>query len=266
MGGAPVSGAPPRPVLSLRRRTQSASALRERFGGGLGIFRRGGTEFDLCDSCEIGEAPPRKAVHEAGFGGACDEGAAASGFCHVAAALPVAGHDTLARWLRKRRPWKSTDGGFYRSDEWGVSGGAELPEEGPGDAPAPIWRCWAERCAARLFGEPLVLHEPIALHRLLPGHGVGIHTDQPLPGEETHRIVITFCEPRAPAAGGHFVLLDGDRPQDAFALIPLRTNAAVAFRLGKASYHAVTSVRAGARYSVVMSFRPAVEERRETCG
>jgi predicted 2-oxoglutarate/Fe(II)-dependent dioxygenase YbiX len=87
------------------------------------------------------------------------------------------------------------------------------------------------------------------------GHGVGIHTDVPRPGEETHRIVVLLARDWNQARGGHFVLLHDNDSSSEKAIIPMASNSAIAFRLTERSFHAVTIVTGGQRFSLVASFR-----------
>ncbi len=228
-------------MLALRPRTTADPALRRRFGSGLGIYRRGGDEADLCESSEpntaMGVALPFPCHHR-------DE------------ALPQTEHATLLDWLEQREPWRDADGGFYRTLVFGLERDADVPDALKAHF-SPDNPAWAEQLASTLFQTPLTLRGPIALHQMARGHGVGIHSDEPAPGEETHRIVITCCRPCAPDAGGHFILLSGDQPRDARVVVPLRSNALLAFGLERRSHHAITSIRSSVRYSVVMSFRRA---------
>ncbi len=112
-----------------------------------------------------------------------------------------------------------------------------------------------EQSASALFATDVELYGPPVAHKMTARQGVGIHTDQTAPGEETHRIVVFLSDQTQLAEGGHFVLLAGPCPDHARVVLPLVHNTGVAFQLGPHSYHAVTTTQSGARYSLVLSFR-----------
>lgn len=225
-------------TIALRASATGHSAdLRREFGSGLGVYGRGSSNTDLCTVCE----PDPSETTAMPFP-----------ILRWLGAFTRTEHEALLEWLTQRERWLTTDGGFYCADVFGLSDDAEVPQtlaSKLGDS------SWAEALAANAFGERLQLHGPIALHRMRPGHGIGIHSDRPEPGEETHRIVITICASLPNCAGGHFVLLDGTGAATARVLLPLQSNAALAFRLEPNSYHAITTMRNGIRFSIVMSFR-----------
>lgn len=219
-------------------------------------MRRSGPPLDLCSYCapEAACEPLAEDMHT-------DAGWCASPISHTEPysfffgtnALSQAVHDSLLSWLENLSAWKQANGGFYLSDVLGLTD-ALLP---------PSLHAWfgtsahalIEAHASEAFGVRLALHGPIALHRMTAGQGVGIHSDAPAVGEETHRLVLFLCRPRPLTAGGHFLLLRGDQPSEAEVVIPLRSNRFVGFALDGCSHHAITVVSEGARYSVVISFR-----------
>ena len=248
-------------VLMLNNRPALSSRMRKIFRQGMYLVRRDAGEVDLSESCDIDPVETATCLKEQvslGTGMAPDAVCIAYNdpfrFWHVSGMLPASKHHALKMWLEQREAWQPVDGGFYCADVFGITDDRHVPATLHGCL-GRAGHAWLEAFASRLFGELMQLHGPIVLHRMQDGQGVGIHSDHPLAGEETHRIVLTVCRQQQSGVGGHFVLLGGTHPQDARALIPLHGNNAIAFRLDDVSYHAVTSVRAGRRFSVVMSFR-----------
>ena len=163
--------------------------------------------------------------------------------------------DDVLNWLDGNDYWKRHDGGFYNADVMSVE------KLDPPALCAPLFRAEGrtglEKAASRLFGEHLQLHGPVVAHRMTTPQGIGIHSDAPEPGEETHRLVVLLADGWSRPQGGHFVLLERDSPMSAKTIIPHRHNTAIAFRLTGQSFHAVTTLTAGRRFSIVASFRPA---------
>ena len=159
----------------------------------------------------------------------------------------------LLGWLEAIANWKVNDGGFYTAEETALE-----VENCPASLTDVFSRDGLSRLAvsaAALFGVGVELHGPIVVHKMTHGNGVGIHSDHPYPGEETHRLLVFLGHDAGLCRGGHFVLFAGPRPEDARIILPRRHNTGLAFRLDKDSYHAVSVICSGVRYSLILSFR-----------
>ncbi|MCB9705520.1 MAG: 2OG-Fe(II) oxygenase [Myxococcales bacterium] len=105
---------------------------------------------------------------------------------------------------------------------------------------------------AGIFGGEFVgAHVTVSAHRLLEGEGIGIHTDAPVNGTETHRLVVHLRRAFDDSEGGHLFLFRGPEAEDLAAIVRPHHNSAVAFELSERSWHAVNDVRGGARYSLI---------------
>ena len=95
----------------------------------------------------------------------------------------------------------------------------------------------------------------ISAHRMTPGQGVGIHTDDPSLGTESLRLVVTFKRNEFRDEDGGHLLLFCEHDVDAITSVirPLQ-NCAVAFPLSSESLHAVNDVTGDVRYSIVLGF------------
>jgi hypothetical protein len=107
----------------------------------------------------------------------------------------------------------------------------------------------------RHFGQDIdTSHVHVEAHRLLPGEGIGLHNDNPILGTEALRIVAHFNRRHEDRYGGHLVMFASEDPGDIAKVIRPLHNSAVTFPLGAQSFHAVTDVRDGVRYSLVLGF------------
>jgi hypothetical protein len=98
-------------------------------------------------------------------------------------------------------------------------------------------------------------HVTLGAHRMHPGHGVGIHTDDPALGTESLRLLATLRRGEyADSAGGHLCLFSAPEMSAISAIVRPRHNSAVAFPLSDRSYHAVNDVTEGVRYSLIFGF------------
>lgn len=232
------------------------------FAGGADIYRRSGERADLTtQQFRVAPPPTRPPLdHHAATGtlwlNPSEIESSADPFPHLvgAPAMERSRADELLAWLESLTNWPLNDGGFYASFE------KDLLREKPPAGLAPMFsddaRAAFARQAERIFGTPLEMSDVIAAHQMQTGHGIGIHTDMPRPEEETHRILIVLARPMPAATGGHFVMLSGADASFARRFIPIAHNTAIAFPLSDASHHAVTTLRAGRRFSIVFSFRP----------
>jgi hypothetical protein len=95
----------------------------------------------------------------------------------------------------------------------------------------------------------------LAAHRMKPGGGIGIHTDNPALGTESVRLLVTLGnEAYEDRHGGHLCLFRAPHQEDLTTVVRPTHNAAVAFALSDRSYHAVNDVTEGVRYSLVYGF------------
>lgn len=94
-------------------------------------------------------------------------------------------------------------------------------------------------------------HLTVSAHRLTPGEGIGVHTDRPANGTETHRLVVHLNRRFEDGYGGHLLLLGGRELEDLQAIVRPMHNSAVGFGLSERSWHAVNDISGGTRYSLI---------------
>jgi hypothetical protein len=160
----------------------------------------------------------------------------------------------VLNWLDKDVSWALESRSFYSLH--GSSGLTERVGETPAAViGAPETLQCMRRHLERIFGITLSsTHYDLAAHRMLPGHRIGIHTDTPLHGTETHRLLINLNAGFEDEYGGHLVLLDRLDPEDSAVIVRPLNNSAVAMEFSDHSWHCVDEIRSGKRYSLVYSF------------
>jgi len=244
-------------ILEIEEDATRAAHLDPDFGAGLTIPRRNSTPFDLraVSLRLLAEREAPALQPSAGWDTASKMAWFHRPFEFAVGVNVLQNADDVLNWLDGNDYWKRHDGGFYNAD---VMSAEKLD---PPVRCAPLFRtegrAGLEKATSRLFAEHLQLHGPLVAHRMTPPQGVGIHSDAPEPGEETHRLVVLLADGWSRLQGGHFVLLERDSPMSAKTIIPHAHNMAIAFRLTRHSFHAVTNLTAGRRFSIVASFRPA---------
>jgi hypothetical protein len=108
---------------------------------------------------------------------------------------------------------------------------------------------------AQITGMPLAGNVGVTLQIMSPGQFAAVHTDRPLLGYETFRVVLQLNRDWEPGHGGVFQVYASPH-SDPVAEHPPRFNTAIGFGLHNASHHAVTATTAQRR-SVVFHFTHA---------
>ena len=160
----------------------------------------------------------------------------------------------VLNWLEQDVPWAVESRNFYEFQ--GCTGLTQLASGSPAavvGAPETL-QCMRKHLE-RIFGVTLnSSHFDLIAHRMLPGHRVGIHTDKPENGTETHRLLINLNAGFDDEQGGHLVLLDVSDLEDSAVVVRPLHNSAVAMEFSDHSWHCVDEIKSGKRYSLVYSF------------
>ncbi len=148
---------------------------------------------------------------------------------------------SLARLFTTEADWQARDDSFYSCFLRDVS--AEVPEE--------LLAAVLHRMRA-ITGLPLTDQVVVSAQRMEPGQAVGVHSDRPLLGYESARLVLQLNPGWRPEHGGLLQLHESPAGPPVVALEP-EHDAAFGFVLHEGSYHAVTPV-SRTRRSVVFNF------------
>lgn len=109
------------------------------------------------------------------------------------------------------------------------------------------------RMLAPLTKQKLILTE-VNAHKLLLGQTMKIRNDY-IGGDETHRLLVQLNRDWTDDCGGMLMLFSGPTVEDVARLIRPRHASSMAFEISPASYHAVSTIRSGERYTIVYSFK-----------
>lgn len=102
----------------------------------------------------------------------------------------------------------------------------------------------------RNFGKPV----SVVAHKLLEGQRIGVHNDY-LSGQESHRLVVQLNHGLSDDDGGFLMLFNSDDPSDISRIMRPVHLSGFAFEISPASFHAVSQIHGGARYSIIYSLR-----------
>lgn len=172
---------------------------------------------------------------------------------HVPRILEPEDADRALAWLRDRAPWSLRVESFYEQHEFSLQS-TRLDPEVAALASPPFVEAIRGALVAR-FGVARGLDlVDISAHRLTPGQTIRVHNDF-IDGEETHRLLIQLNDGWSAERGGLLMLFGDSRPESVRRIVVPTHGSGFAFEISPVSYHAVSSIRDGERYTLVYTFR-----------
>lgn len=167
--------------------------------------------------------------------------------------LPELAERTLT-WMENSAPWTLRIASFYEQWEMHLRE-EELPEDVRDVlAPATIDGLTRELLPDLLGARELI---EVTAHRMVAGQTIRIHNDF-RPGGETHRMLIQLNRSWADHQGGLLMLFGSGRAEDVQRVIRPLHGSGFGFRISETSFHAVSTITAGERFTLVYSFRETV--------
>lgn len=159
--------------------------------------------------------------------------------------------EQLLAWFETSAPWRLVETDFYEQFEFSLLH-VDLPE-----ALQPVRDPTALRELGVVMGDAFGVRfdDRISLvaHKLVPGQRIAIHNDF-LKGEETHRLTVQLNRGLSDDDGGFFMLFNSFEASDVHKILRPVHGTALGFEIGPHSYHAVSRLRGGERYTIVFSF------------
>jgi hypothetical protein len=177
-------------------------------------------------------------------------------FAHTTHAAPIAGMlcEAALEWMEATAPWRLRIASFYEQWEHHLEfdklPAVLKPLLAPGTVEHLIRLMFRPLGAANL---PLT---EATAHKLLPGQTIRVHNDYLADGE-THRLLIQLNRGWADDQGGLLMLFGSSSPEDVQRILRPTHQSAMAFGISPESLHAVSTIKAGERYTLVYSFRAA---------
>ena len=186
--------------------------------------------------------------------------ARAAPFPHAVAPrlLPPVLADQVLQWFEEAAPWRLRVESFYEQYELNLHQVA-LPAQ-LRDLLAVEMIGWLARqmlspLTANGLVNGFVLVEANA-HKLIRGQTIKIHNDY-IGDDETHRILVQLNRNWSDENGGMLMLFSSPDASDVARLIRPIHGSAMAFEISPTSFHAVSTIRSSARYTLVYSFKRA---------
>jgi hypothetical protein len=158
---------------------------------------------------------------------------------------------TLLRWFESAAPWRLTVMDFYEQYEFDFKD-AVIPEGLETLFSEDALNQLRTRVGA-ILGVSLKPQIDITAHKLSRTQRIRIHNDA-RPDGETHRFLIQLNRGWDEANGGLLMLFRGPEVETLDDIILPTSRSAFGFEISHASYHAVSQVHQGDRYTLVFSF------------
>lgn len=169
----------------------------------------------------------------------------------VAQAVTKELEEALLAWFESEAPWQLAVMDFYEQYEFDVQD-VVVPKE----LMALFSECSLDelrRSVGTLLGASLKPQIEITAHKLNRSQKIRIHNDA-RPDGETHRLLIQVNRGWSEANGGLLMLFRGPEVEMLNDVIAPSSRSAFGFQISAASYHAVSQVHHGDRYTLVFSF------------
>ena len=171
-------------------------------------------------------------------------------------ALSDADSQAILDWFETSAPWKLKIADFYQQYEFSFHG-LHLPESINAIFSTVSVGALRKR-VERLFGVNLSAKVDICAHKLISNQVVKIHNDF-IDGQETHRVLIQLNRGWTEEYGGILMIFSKNTSESLHsAFLPLH-NTSFAFEISPKSFHAVSSIKHGERFTLVFSFYKAEE-------
>jgi len=169
----------------------------------------------------------------------------------VAQVFSEESEQALLTWLESEAPWRLAVMDFYEQYEFDFKD-INLPEKLKPFFSESTLADLRDRVGA-LLGASLKRTMDITAHKLNRAQRIRIHNDS-RPDGETHRFLIQLNRGWNEANGGLLMLFRGPEVETLDEIISPTSRSAFGFEISNCSYHAVSQVHQGDRYTIVFSF------------
>jgi hypothetical protein len=156
------------------------------------------------------------------------------------------------RWMETDAPWTLRIADFY--EQWELHIDAEEPPTSVAPLVAPATVNHLMQTMLRPLAEKDLQLREVTAHKLVPGQTIRIHNDY-LEGQESHRLLIQINRNWTNSQGGFLMLFGSANPEDVRRVVRPLHASGFAFAISPRSFHAVSQVRGGERFTLVYSFR-----------
>ena len=164
--------------------------------------------------------------------------------------LPETGAGWI-NWLETGAPWQLTTTEFYEQYEFSLLDVSLPPTVQYLVSPDTLTALRHQMF--KHFDQPLSGRVDVTAHKLVPKQTIRVHNDY-IPGGESHRLLLQLSRGWEPSFGGYLMFFDGPQPERVTKIVEPDNGTIQAFAISPRSHHAVSTVHAGERFTVVYSF------------
>ncbi len=161
--------------------------------------------------------------------------------------------DAVLGWLADGAAWTLRVENFYEQHEFSL-----LSTDLPPVARPLVHGEFIARVADHLVETFELRARPslvdVSAHRLTPGQTIRVHNDF-IGDEETHRVLIQLNAGWSAEQGGLLMLFASEDPASVRNVILPKHGSGFAFEISPRSFHAVSTIKSGERYTLVYTFR-----------
>lgn len=177
----------------------------------------------------------------------------------VPAILEPSAAGRVLGWLKTRAPWVLRIESFYEQHEYSLLV-ADLDGGIEGLVAPAFVDAVRDELKGRFGVEGALALVDVAAHRLTSGQTIRIHNDYLDSGEETHRLLIQLNDGWSAERGGLLMLFADDKPESLKSIVMPTHASGFAFEISTRSFHAVSSIKSGERYTLVYTFARAASQ------
>ena len=167
--------------------------------------------------------------------------------------LPLDIAERTLAWMETSAPWVLRIASFY--EQWEMHLAEEMLPEDIRELLSPDTIDGLVRALLPDMRDTRELIE-VTAHRMVPGQTIRVHNDF-RPGGETHRLLIQLNRGWTDDQGGLLMLFGSGQAEDIRRLIRPVHASGFGFRISRSSFHAVSTISRGDRFTLVYSFREA---------
>lgn len=165
--------------------------------------------------------------------------------------LPAPLLDETLTWMEESAPWKLRIASFY--EQWELHLSPEILPSHLQTLLLPETITTIERRLVRPIEGDRVRFMEATAHKLVEGQTIRIHNDY-LDDGETHRVLFQLNRGWRDEQGGLLMLFGSASPEDIRRIIRPTHGSVFCFAISPQSFHAVSRIAGGNRFTMVYSF------------
>ena len=157
----------------------------------------------------------------------------------------------LYSWFESTAPWELVEKDFYEQYEFCLMS-HELPDTLSSLKSVDSLN-YLRRIMSAFSGYTLREDTEVTAHKLVPGQTIRIHNDH-LTGSPTCRLIAHLSPRWHESFGGRLMLFNSSNASDVNKIVNPHENSGFGFVVSASSHHAISTIHASIRYSVVFTF------------